>query len=148
MPGADAEDTPCLLQEGYLLGQSTHSPEREQEAGDGPVVAQVLLMRMLALPGSFWDLHLLLWSGCCRGWRSHSCVSVPHWVSASLRRPAPSLPRLQTVKELACPFLKFIPTVRNSYAQEEDKSQLWHKWWEVPSHKRLPTSVNSYTFFV
>lgn len=91
MPGADAEDTPCLLQEGYLLGQTTHSPEREQEAGDGPVVAQVLLMRMLALPGSFWGLHLLPWSGCCRGWRSHSRVSVPHWVSASLCRSAPSL---------------------------------------------------------
>lgn len=34
-------------------------------------------------------------------------------------RPAPLLRRrLQTVKELACPFLKFIPTVRNSSLTE------------------------------
>lgn len=33
-------------------------------------------------------------------------------------RPASLLWRLQTVKELACPFLQFIPTVRNSLSTE------------------------------
>lgn len=75
-------------------------------------------MRMLALHGSFWGLHLLPWSGCCWGGEVIFMLVCLTGYQHLCCRPAPSLRRLQTVKELACPFLKFIPTVRNSLRTE------------------------------
>lgn len=75
-------------------------------------------MRMLALHGSFWGLHLLPWSGCCWGGEVILMLVCLTGYQHFCCRPAPSLRRLQTVKELACPFLKFLPTVRNSLRTE------------------------------